>query len=80
MFSVLKQEKTSLRDGQGITVYRRLYLCDTVEDMSRLSVGDAPGSVAVVVSDGGRVWLLDHHRVWHPTDGSAGMGGGIWSI
>lgn len=80
MFSILKQEKTSLRDPQGITVYRRLYLCDAIGDVSRLPVGDAPGSVAVVAGEGGRAWLLDHQRVWHPADVGAGMGGVLWSI
>ena len=80
MFSIMKQEKTSLRDAQGITVYRKLYLCDATEDVSRLPVGDAPGSLAVVAGEGGRAWLLDHQRVWHPVDARTGMGGGLWSI
>ena len=33
MYSVLEQARTPLRDGRGATVFRRLYLCDTEEDI-----------------------------------------------
>ena len=77
MYSVLKQEKTVLRDSRGMTVYRRLYLCDTVADMAELPTDDAPGSGAVS-ADGGECYLLDHNRMWRKASGAAGMGGCLW--
>ena len=77
MYSVLQQEKTPLRDGRGMTVYRRLYLCDSLEDVSALPVTDAPGSGAVI-ADGGGFCLLDHSRAWRRADAAAGMGGCLW--
>ena len=55
MYSVLEQAKTPLRDGQGMTVFRRLYLCDTEEDVAELPVSDAPGSGALVAEGEQRV-------------------------
>ncbi len=75
MFSSIKQEKTILRDGRGMTVYRRLYLCDAEADIPALPADDAPGSVAVV-ADGGGVYMLDHGRVWR----AAGTGGAVWLV
>lgn len=77
MYSVLQQEKTALRDGRGMTVYRRLYLCDTTADVEELPVEDAPGSGAVI-ADGGTCYLLDHNRIWRKASGAAGMGGCLW--
>lgn len=77
MYSVLEQARTPLRDGRGTAVFRRLYLCDTEGDISALPVTDAPGSGALV-ADGGRLYLLDHGRVWKRADAAAGMGGGLW--
>ena len=76
MSSVLQQEKTSLRDGRGMTVYRRLYLCDREEEIHELPVEDAPGS-AVLVAEGGALYLLNHRRAWCPAD-RALLGGGLW--
>ncbi len=79
MFSVLHQEKTALRDAQGGTVFRRLYLCDDEGDVPALPVTDAPGSQAVVAAGGGR-YLLDHRRLWHHADGDGlSAGGGVWN-
>jgi hypothetical protein len=77
MYSVLEQEKTPLRDGRGATVFRRLYLCDTHEDVSSLPVSDAPGSGALV-ADGGGFYLLDHGYVWRRADAAVGLGGSLW--
>ncbi len=77
MFSVLQQEKTVLRDSRGMSVYRRLYLCDTAEDVSELPVSDAPGSAAVVAA-GGALYLLDHGCRWCEASAMAGMGGFLW--
>lgn len=84
MFSVMSQEKTNLRDGRGMTVYRRLYLCDCAEDIADLPAEDAPGSGALV-ADGGDMYLLDHARVWRRAGHAAlsaasvsGMGGNLW--
>ncbi len=77
MYSVMQQEKTALRDGRGMTVYRRVYLCDTVEDVPALPVEDAPGSCAIV-ADGGEGYLLDHGKIWRPAPGLGGMGGSLW--
>ncbi len=77
MYSVMQQEKTALRDGRGMTVYRRVYLCDTCEDVSALPVEDAPGSCAIV-AEGGAAFLLDHGKVWRSAPRIAGMGGGLW--
>jgi hypothetical protein len=60
-----------------MTVYRRLYLCDSEEDIPALPVTDAPGSGALV-AEGGRLYLLDHGRAWKRADAAAGMGGGLW--
>ena len=77
MYSVLEQVKTPLRDGRGATVFRRLYLCDTEEDISALPVTDAPGSGALV-ADGGGFCLLNHAGAWKRADAAAGMGGSLW--
>ena len=77
VYSVLEQEKTPLRDGRGATVFRRLYLCDTAEDVAALPVTDAPGSGSLV-AEGGAFYLLDHSRVWRRADAAASMGGGLW--
>ena len=77
MYSVLEQAKTPLRDGRGMMVFRRLYLCDTEADVEALPVTDAPGSGALI-ADGGDFLLLDHNRVWRRADGAAAMGGGLW--
>ena len=60
-----------------MTVYRRLYLCDTAEDLALLPVDDAPGSGAVI-AEGGSLWLLDHTRRWREADGAVGLGGCLW--
>ena len=72
MFSVMQQEKTALRDSRGMSVYRRLYLCDT-----ELPVSDAPGSGALV-AEGGALYLLDHGGRWREASAMAGMGGFVW--
>ena len=77
VYSVMQQEKTALRDGRGMTVYRRLYLCDTELDMRGLPVDDAPGSCAVI-ADGGQLFLLDHRKCWRRATGLQGMGGSLW--
>jgi len=77
MYSVLEQEKTPLRDERGATVFRRLYLCDTEEDLAILPVTDGPGSGALV-ADGGAFYLLDHSRAWRRADGAVAMGGCLW--
>jgi hypothetical protein len=77
VFSVLKQEKTALRDGRGMTVYRRLYLCDEIEDVAAMPRTDAPGS-GVIVADGGAAFLLNHRGEWCPCEGITLMGGGLW--
>lgn len=76
VYSVLEQAKTPLRDGRGMTVFRRLYLCDTEADLASLPVTDAPGSGALT-AEGGGMWLLDHNRVWKRVD-TAVLGGGLW--
>ena len=76
VYSVLEQAKTPLRDGRGMTVFRRLYLCDTEADLAFLPVSDAPGSGALT-AEGGGMWLLDHNRVWKRVD-AAVLGGGLW--
>ena len=77
MYSVLEQVKTPLRDGRGMTVYRRLYLCDIEADVAVLPVTDAPGSGALI-AEGGRFLLLDHNRTWRRADGAVGIGGIVW--
>ena len=77
MYSVLQQERTSRRNGQGMTVFRRLYLCDRREDMPTLPVDDAPGSGAVVAEDGS-FYLLDHGGCWNRADTAMGLGGCLW--
>ncbi len=78
MYSILQQEKTVLRDARGMTVYRRLYLCDRVGDIDGLPADDAPGSGALV-ADGGALYLLDHERYWCYAGEAGGMlGGGLW--
>ena len=77
VYSVLEQERTPLRDGRGATVFRRLYLCDTEEDLPSLPVTDAPGS-GVLVADGGAFYLLDHRSIWRRADAAASMGGSLW--
>ncbi len=79
MYSVWQQDKTPQRDGRGMTIYRRLYLCDSAADLAELPTDDAPGS-AVVVADGGGVYLLDHRRTWCAAGQfSPGAGGGLWT-
>ena len=77
MYSVLQQEKTALRDSRGMTVYRRLYLCDTPADVEELPTDDAPGSGALTAAGGG-FYLLDHNRTWCAAEGAVGIGGGLW--
>ena len=77
MYSVLQQEKTALRDCRGMTVYRRLYLCDTAADLPSLPDDDAPGS-GVLVADGGEFYVLNHSRAWCRADAAMGMGGCLW--
>lgn len=77
MFSVLEQERTSLRDSRGTAVFRRLYLCDTAEDVATLPVTDAPGSGAVI-AEGGGFRLLNHRREWKRADNALGLGGCLW--
>lgn len=77
MYSVLQQEKTALRDGRGMTVYRRLYLCDSAADVDELPVDDAPGSGAVIAL-GGNFFLLDHNHTWCAADSVQGLGGCLW--
>lgn len=76
MYSVLEQARTPLRDGRGMTVFRRLYLCDTEADLESLPVTDAPGSGALT-AEGGGLWLLDHSRTWRRAEPAA-LGGGLW--
>lgn len=77
MFSVLQQERTALRDGRGMTVYRRLYLCDRAEDVADLPADDAPGSGALV-AESGEFYVLNHGRSWCPVPGAVGLGGCLW--
>ena len=77
MYSVLGQEKTALRDGRGMTVYRRLYLCDGADDLTALPAEDAPGSGALV-AEGGMFYILDHNRRWREAPAAAGLGGCLW--
>ncbi|MBP3667856.1 MAG: hypothetical protein J6K29_12510 [Clostridia bacterium] len=77
MYSVLEQARTPLRDGRGMTVFRRLYLCDTEADLEALPVADAPGSGALI-AEGGGLWLLDHARTWRRANSAAALGGGLW--
>ena len=77
MYSVLQQDKTALRDGRGMTVYRRFYLCDREEEVSELPDGDAPGSAALV-AEGGAFYLLNHGRVWCRADRALWGGGFLW--
>ena len=77
MYSVLQQERTSLRNGQGMTVFRRRYLCDREEDMATLPADDAPGSGAIV-AEGGSFYLLDHGGAWKRADAAVGLGGCLW--
>ncbi len=60
-----------------MTVYRRLYLCDTEADLEDLPVTDAPGS-GVLIAEGGGFLLLNHGRVWKRADPAAALGGGLW--
>ena len=78
MSSVLQQEKTALRDGRGATVYRRLYLCDTNEDLDTLPTDDAPGSGALVAEDCG-FYILNNSRCWCNSPRFSVMGGNLWS-
>ena len=73
MFSVILQEKTPLRDSRGGSIYRRAYLCDTLEDLESLPVSDAPASEAYVAEEG-KTYILDHHKTWVPCP----MGGMPW--
>ena len=77
MYSILQQEKTVLRNSRGMTVYRRLYFCDTSEDLESLPTEDAPGSGALVAA-GGEFYLLDHSRTWQAADSATGLGGCLW--
>ena len=77
MYSVLHQEKTSLRDGRGASVYRRFYLCDEAGEVDGLPVEDAPGSAALV-AEGGAFYILNHRRVWCRADPASSGGGGLW--
>ena len=78
MYSVLQQEKTALRDGRGATVYRRLYLCDTNEDLDAIPTDDAPGSGALVAEDCA-FYILNNSRCWCYNPRFSVMGGNLWS-
>ena len=75
MFSVIDQNKTTLRDSCGGSVYRRVYLCDSEADLSDLPVSDAPGSVAYT-ADAGQSYVLDHVGNWRACSG----GGVPWHV
>lgn len=60
-----------------MTVYRRFYLCDCAEEVARLPVEDAPGSVALV-AEGGAFYILNHGRVWCRADQALWGGGYVW--
>lgn len=77
VYSVLQQDRTSLRGRQGMAVFRRLYLCDRGEDIAALPVEDAPGSGALVAEDGS-FYLLDHGGCWRRVDAALGLGGCLW--
>ncbi len=81
MFSAIKQEKTNLRDGRGMTVYRRLYLLDRSDELPTLPTTDAPGSGAMTAE--GDLFLLDHSGTWHVVGDAShvlgAMGGGLWN-
>lgn len=77
MYSVLQQEKTALRDARGMTVYRRLYLCDGEEDVAALPRDDAPGSGALV-AEGSGFYLLSNSRTWCSCPRLFTMGGCLW--
>ncbi len=79
MFSILHQEKTSLRDERGGTVFRCLFLCDGEADIPALPVTTAPGSGAVLAAGGG-FYILDHSGVWQRADDARSLiGGGLWN-
>ncbi len=63
MFSVIRQEKTPLRDQRGGSIFRRSYLCDFSEEIASLPTGDAPGSVCFT-ADEGKLYVLNHSGVW----------------
>ena len=63
MFSVIRQEKTPLRDRCGGSIFRRSYLCDSTDEISQLPTGDAPGSVCLV-ADKAALYVLNHEGVW----------------
>lgn len=77
MYSVLQQEKTSLRDSRGMTVYRRFYLCDSAEEVADLPVEDAPGSAALA-AEGGAFYILNHKRTWCRSERGLWGGEGLW--
>lgn len=78
MYSILKQAKTSMVDRRGLSVYRRLYLCNVLDDVNELPTEDAPGSGALV-ANGGFFYLLDNNRLWCRADEAVGIGGCIWT-
>lgn len=63
MFSVIRQEKTLLRDRSGGSIFRRSYLCDTVGELPTIPTEDAPGSVCLA-ADTGELYVLNHGGVW----------------
>lgn len=73
MFSVIRQEKTPLRDNRGGSVYRRTYFCDSEGDMSAVPAADAPGSLAYTAMEG-KCYVLDHNKTWRLCP----MGGVPW--
>lgn len=63
MFSVIRQEKTSLRDKRGGSIFRRTYLCDSAEELGSLPTEDAPGSLCFAALEG-VLYVLNHGGVW----------------
>ena len=75
MYSDIRQEKTSRRDAKGGTVYRKIYLCDTEEDIPHLPKEDAVGSLCYVAQTG-EIYVLDHTPAWR----CGGKGMVPWSL
>ena len=75
MYSVIRQEKTSLRDATGGTMYRKAYLCDTKADVGTLPTTDAHGSLCYV-AETGESYVLDNTGTWC----CGGKVGVVWYI
>ena len=75
MYAVIRQEKTVIRDAAGGTVYRRVYLCDTLDDVGQMPVCDAHGSLCYV-AETGETYVLDNTHVWR----CGGKVGVAWQI